>query len=72
MEISWKHAWDSADKTASRPGSCPDSRLLVFYDNESVAVPVSPSPQRLLLPTDKAVEQKACLLHAATAHSPGS
>lgn len=53
-------------------GPCSDSGLLVFYDKESVAVPVSLSPQRLLLPTDKAAEQKARLLHAATAHSPGS
>lgn len=44
----------------------------VLYDKESVVVPISPSLQRLLLPPDVAVEQKAHLPHAAAAHSPGS
>lgn len=44
----------------------------VLYDKESVVVPISPSLQRLLLPPDAAVEQKARLPHAAAAHSPGS
>lgn len=44
----------------------------VPHDKESVVVPISPSLQRLLLPPDAAVEQKARLPHAAAAHSPGS
>lgn len=44
----------------------------VLYDKELAVVPVSPSPQRLLLPRDAAAEQKARLPHAGAAHSPGS